>query len=75
MIENIKKLFQGTEDQPGVLDKTEFIIELSKHVPAKPNTIRQHWLSDYGLWSIPDRHQELVLKMLQKTINKQNTQK
>ena len=69
MIENIKQLFEMVEN------KTNFIMELSKHVPAKGNTIRQHWLSDYGLWSIPDRHQELVLKMLQKTINKQNTKR
>ena len=43
-------------------DKKAFCEELSKLVDTSPRSIYNHWFGSF--WAIPEKHQELVLKML-----------
>ena len=60
---NIKKLFKE------IKDKKEFCFLLFKEFELKPNSIRTGWFSTY--YSIPDKHQERVVKLLQNAIKQQ----
>ena len=66
MIDNIKNLFQQIEN------RTDCIATISGATGIKGNTIARHWLTDSGFWSIPEKHQETVVTILQKIIKKQN---
>lgn len=69
MIENIKNLY--TEIQ----DKTAFLLMASKDLKRSPKTLRNHWFSNTGFWSIPEEKQARVVELLQNTIAKQNETK
>lgn len=71
-IDNIKNLWQQLGNSG---EKTEFILLLASETGKSPNTIRQHWLSNAGFWSIPEDEQDRVIELLQKTIAIQNTSK
>lgn len=43
-------------------DKKSFCKELSKEVEISPLSIYNHWFGSF--WAIPEKHQQLVLKML-----------
>lgn len=66
MIENIKKLYALIDD------KTAFLLMASKDLKRSPKTLRAHWFSRTGFWSIPEEHQARVVELLQNTISKQN---
>jgi hypothetical protein len=68
MKEHIKALFE----QVNRLDKNKVILEISHHVPVTPQTIQRNWLCDSAFWSVPERYQETVLKILQNWIAEQN---
>lgn len=48
-------------------DKKAFCVELSKEVETSPLSIYNHWFGSF--WSIPEKHQALVLEMLTKKFN------
>lgn len=64
MIDNIKKLW------PQIDQKTDFILAVSKAVKRAPNTLKNHWFCNF--FSVPEENQDLVVKMMQKQIKKQN---
>ena len=64
MQENIKHLFNQIEN------KFDFILLLSKEFKVKPNSIRNNWFSSY--YSIPEKHEQRVIELLQNTIQRQN---
>jgi hypothetical protein len=43
-------------------DKKAFCLELSEFVETSPRSIYNHWFASF--WAIPDKHIDLVLKML-----------
>lgn len=65
MIENIKQLYSQ------VNHKSDFIVEVAKDVKRSPNTIRHHWFSKAGFWSIPEEFQPRVVELLQNKIIEQ----
>ena len=68
MKENIKALF----DQVKKNDKHKVILEISNHVPQKPQSIQKNWLCDSAFWNVPDEHEETIVKILQNWIANQN---
>ncbi len=64
MNENIKDLFNKVQD------KNSFIIYLSNEFNIKPNSIRTNWFQTF--FSIPDKHKERVIELLQRQIQQQN---
>ena len=63
MLENTKNLFTN------INDKQSFIMLCADEFGIKPISIRNNWFS--GFWSIPDKHQERVLVLLQNYIKHQ----
>mgnify|MGYP003624885648 CR=1 FL=1 len=61
---NIKKLFNQ------IKNKKEFVFLLAQEFELKPNSIRTGWFSTY--YSIPEKHQNRVIEILQNTITQQN---
>jgi hypothetical protein len=61
---NIKKLFNQ------IKNKKEFVFLLAQEFELKPNSIRTGWFSTY--YSIPEKHQNRVVEILQNTITQQN---
>ena len=59
--DEIKKRFKKLPNDGA---KTEFIEYVAFRVGRSPLTIRQHWFCDYGFWSIPKKHQNHVLELL-----------
>tara|TARA_R110000822_G_scaffold271860_1_gene394434 strand:+ start:85 stop:291 length:207 start_codon:yes stop_codon:yes gene_type:complete len=64
MNQNIKHLFDQIENKQG------FVILLSNEFKVKPNSIRNNWFSSY--YSIPEKHEQRVIELLQNTIQRQN---
>lgn len=60
----IKKLYAKLSD------KTAFIIRLSKIVKRSPKTLRSHWFSKDPLTGIPTDQENIVLRELNKELNK-----
>mgnify|MGYP003637377961 CR=1 FL=1 len=60
---NIKKLFNQ------IKNKKEFVFLLAQEFELKPNSIRTGWFSTY--YSIPEKHQNRVIEILQNTITQQ----
>lgn len=63
MTQNIKELYHK------VTDKVDFILLCSDHFKIKPQSIRNNWFN--GFYSIPDKHQQEVVKILQNYIKQQ----
>tara|TARA_R110002051_G_C8374478_1_gene444101 strand:+ start:320 stop:526 length:207 start_codon:yes stop_codon:yes gene_type:complete len=64
MEENIKHLYTQIENKHG------FIILLSHEFKLKPNSIRTNWFATF--YSVPNKHQDRVIELLQNTIQRQN---
>lgn len=64
MNQNIKELFNQIDN------KFDFILLLSNEFHVKPSSIRTNWFSTY--FSIPEKHKDRVLQLLQNTIKQQN---
>ena len=64
MVKNIKQLF------PQIENKYEFILLLSNEFKIKPSSIRTNWFSTF--YSVPNKHQDRVIELLQNTIQRQN---
>tara|TARA_R100000935_G_scaffold19306_1_gene37203 strand:- start:393 stop:599 length:207 start_codon:yes stop_codon:yes gene_type:complete len=65
MITNIKNLYEQVNDKKGL------ILLLSEEFNVRPNSIRTNWFSTY--WSIPLKHEQRVLSLLQNTVTQQNS--
>jgi len=68
MIENIKKLWKQIDN------KTNFIVMAANDLDKSPNTLRHHWFSNSGFWSVPEEHQPRVIELLQNTIKEQKAE-
>ena len=64
MNHNIKHLFDQIDN------KLDLISLLSNEFKVKPNSIRNNWFSSY--YSIPEKHEQRVIELLQNTIQRQN---
>ena len=64
MNHNIKHLFDQIDN------KLDLISLLSNEFKVKPNSIRNNWFSSY--YSIPEKHEDRVVQLLQNTIKSQN---
>lgn len=53
--------------------KKKFMKACSLEFDRSYNTIKQHWFSSYGDWSVPEDKQDQVIKMLQIEIKNQNS--
>lgn len=53
--------------------KTQFISELATALKKSPRATRNNWFG--GFWLIPIDHQPAVIKMLEKTIKRQEKTK
>jgi hypothetical protein len=62
-IEQIKDLYSQ------IKQKTKFIEAAAKAIGRSPNSLRNHWFSEF--WSIPAEHQETVKLLLEETIKGQ----
>ena len=67
MIENIQNLFSELNN------KTKFIKEAADDLNKSPNTLRHHWFSNSGFWSIPEEYQPRVVELLQNKIKEQKS--
>ena len=47
-------------------NKKKFIEEVCEAVGRSHNTVRHHWFSDSGFWSVPRQYQSTVLSLLKK---------
>jgi len=63
--EKIKELFLQLDH------KSEFINQLVGKVNRSEKTMRKWWFSNYGLWSVPKKLQDQVIKELKNTLKKQ----
>ncbi len=63
MKENIKQLYNELDN------KKSFVLLCSDEFKIKPQSIRNNWFS--GFYSIPDKHQEQLLKLLQNCLMQQ----
>jgi len=66
MIENIQDLWGQIENRKDV------ICVIADSCNVKPISVSKNWLCDSGFWSIPVRHQETVVTILQRSIYLQN---
>lgn len=66
MIEDIKGFFGQ------VKKKHVAITAISEATGAQFNTIKSHWLSDSGGWSVPKKHQQTTVETLQNVVKIQN---
>ena len=64
MENNIKNLYNQVDN------KFDFILLLSNEFKVKPNSIRTNWFSTF--YSVPNKHQDRVIELLQNTIQRQN---
>lgn len=67
-IDNIKDLFEQ------VNNRTAFIEMVANDLKKKPISLSKNWFCASGFWSIPDRYQNRVVELLQKTIASQDEQ-
>ncbi len=66
--QNIKTLYQKIDN------KSDFIEFSSAYFSKSFNTVKNHWLCKFGGWSVPEKHQAEMVKLLQNW-NKQQTNK
>ena len=66
-IENIRSLYNQ------ISKKTAFIAMLAKDLGLNPQYVRSHYFSSF--WTIPEKYQDRVIELLQKTIRLQNESK
>ena len=64
MENNIKNLYNQVDN------KFDFILLLSNEFKLKPNSIRTNWFATF--YSVPNKHQDRVIELLQNTIQRQN---
>lgn len=62
MIEEIKILYKKVDK------KTDFIKFAASYFGKSPKTLRNHWFSETGFWSIPEDYQIEVKQLLIDTI-------
>jgi len=72
-IDNIKKMWTEELNNDGA--KTSFIELCAKEFGKSARTLRQWWFSNNGYWSVPEKYQDRVIKLLQNTISLQNEKK
>lgn len=65
-IDNIKSLYAQ------VNSKSKFLIATAEDLGKRAGTLKSHWFSDSGLWSVPEEHEDRVIELLQKTIKNQS---
>lgn len=65
-IENIKTLFRQVDH------KGKFILASADEFGVTPQTIKSNWLCDSGFWSVPKKHQDRLVELLQRQVQKQN---
>ena len=63
--ENIKNLYKQVDG------KTQFIKFVASYFNMKPASVRNHWLSESGFWSVPEKQQAELIKLLQNQIKSQ----
>ena len=63
MKQNIKDLYKELDN------KKDFVLLCSDEFNIKPNSIHSNWFNTY--WSIPDKHLERVLELLQNYFKQQ----
>ena len=61
-IEIIKTLWQKIDN------KTEFIQCVATALGKSPKTLKTHWFSNSGLWSVPAVYQSKVIELQEETI-------
>lgn len=67
-IDIIKALWQELRNDGS---KTEFIERLAEFLGKSPKTLRQHWFSNVGFWSVPEAYQSTVIFKLREFIKEQ----
>jgi diketogulonate reductase-like aldo/keto reductase len=65
MIDNIKTLWEKLGNDG---EKTKVILAISEKCNRSPRTVRTHWMSESGFWSIPESQQSSVVEILQAQI-------
>lgn len=65
LIDNIKNLW------PEISHKTSFIELVAEDLDKAPSTLRQHWFSNTGFWSVPEEYQARVVELMQNRIKNQ----
>lgn len=63
MKQNIKELYNELDNKKG------FVLLCSDEFKIKPQSISNNWFNSY--WSIPDKHVERVLELLQNYLKQQ----
>lgn len=69
--DNIKKLWNKL---PSDGSKYKFRALCAKEFNRSKKTIKIHWFSNSGDWSVPEEFQDRVIQLLQITISLQNTE-
>lgn len=59
----IKILFQSLKK------KNEFILLVCDELGGKPSSKKNHWFCDSGFWSIPDKHLDAVMTLLELSVD------
>jgi len=66
-IKNIQSLYSQ------ISKKTDFIAMLAKDLGLNPQYVRGHYFSSF--WTIPEKYEDRVIELLQKTIRLQSESK
>lgn len=64
-VDNIKILWKE------IKYKTGFISEAANHFNKRPSTLKNHWFSNVGFWSVPESLQVDVIEFMESYIKKQ----
>jgi len=51
--------------------KSDFIARASTLFKKEYNTLKNHWFSKFGGWSVPKEHKDECVKLMRDTIKKQ----
>ncbi|WP_272151849.1 hypothetical protein [Tenacibaculum aiptasiae] len=65
-VDNIKVLWRE------IKYKTGFIGKAAKHFNKRPSTLKNHWFSNVGFWSVPENLQDDVIEYMKNYISLQN---
>ena len=65
-VNNIKALWKE------IKYKTGFISEAAKHFNKRPSTLKNHWFSNVGFWSVPENLHDEVIEFMNDYISSQN---
>lgn len=63
--ENIKHLYGK------IKNKSNFIQLVADETGANYGTVKSHWLCASGGFSVPEQHEDIVIKLAQRTIKNQ----